>query len=174
MTPALIQSLLSTDIIQCFSSPVSGTALELWTKIFWKTWRFSPFSISGFWLCGYFLVSPPLSRQRYWARNSLSVNTQGERGKFLKILRKEGRRGESEGRKGAGEWGGKEGRKKRMKKGGRKERERTEKNAKKSILLGTNFQKVLICEQASWILVNKDGSWFHTITISKVFVFCDS
>ena len=79
----------------------------------------------------------------------MSVNTQGERGKFLKILRKEGRRGESEGRKGAGEWGGKEGRKKRMKKGGRKERERTEKNAKKSILLGTNFQKVLICEQAS-------------------------
>lgn len=53
----------------------------------------------------------------------MSVNTQGERGKFLKILRKEGRRGESEGRKGAGEWGGKEGRKKRMKKGGRKERE---------------------------------------------------
>ena len=31
----------------------------------------------------------------------------------------------------------------------RKEGERTEKNAKKSILLGTNFQKVLICEQAS-------------------------
>lgn len=47
-----------------------------------------------------------------------------------------------------GNGAGEEGRKKRMKKGGRKERE-NRKNAKKSILLGTNFQKVLICEQAS-------------------------
>ena len=114
-------------------------------------WRFSPFSISGFWLCGYFLVPPPLSRQRNWASNSSTVNTQGERDKFFKILRKEERKEESEGRKGTGEWGGKKEEKEEGKEEGRRDRE--QKKMQRRALTFRRWTSIMNFGQQRWELI---------------------